>query len=61
MICKDNGSFIKNQVWTYSRYLTKTQSGRYPEYEKTYIRQRYYQLSKASEQEISLSELLHAV
>ncbi len=62
MICKNNGSFIKDQVWRYSGYLTKKLNlTEYPEYEKKYIRERYYQLSKASGQQISLNELLTAV
>ncbi len=62
MICKNNGPAIGEQVWTYSGYLIdKSNLTEYPEYEKKYIRERYYQLSKASNQKIKLNDLLKTV
>ncbi len=61
-ICRDNGHDIKEQVWRYSGDLTKKlHLTEYPEYEKQYIRERYYQLARASNQTIHLSELLTSV
>lgn len=58
LVCKDNSRGVREQVWAYSRYLMrKIRVLDYVEYEKKYIRERYYQLSKASGQKLSLDNL----
>ncbi|MDD4642849.1 MAG: DUF2254 domain-containing protein [Erysipelotrichaceae bacterium] len=58
MICKDNSSLVKDQVWDFSRYLyEKTNVKSMLTYEKAYIDERFYQLSKASSQIVDIKSL----
>ncbi len=58
MICRNNSYMVKKQVWTFSRYLyEKIEVKNYIEYEKTYLKERFYQLSKASNQAFDLNKL----
>lgn len=58
MICRNNSYMVKKQVWTFSRYLyEKIEVKNYIDYEKTYLKERFYQLSKASNQAFDLNKL----
>jgi uncharacterized membrane protein len=58
MICKNNSYSVKKQVWSFSRYIfEKVAVDQSIEYEKKYLKERFYQLSQASNQTVDFNQM----